>query len=1142
MSEALPSVKTVCWNAPVNAVTLVPKPRDTVRQGGVPVTDSASAAGGTPVQSQLQTEVRTFLIGDVRGYTRFTQQHGDEAAARLQAKFGAVAREGVSARGGRVIGMWGDEVLAVFESARQAIRTAIDLQERFAEETRTDPKMPLRVGIGLDVGEAIRVEEGYQGGALNLAARLCKLAGPGEILASDGVIHLARKMDGVTYIDRGRAELKGFEGDVHVMEVLSEAAVPDTSQVSVESTARVRPPIGNFLSAIPTGPLVGREDELAALKSTLDTVAGGDGRLVLITGEPGIGKTRVAQEVMIEALHREFIVSTARCQDEELDTPYHCIRQTLRALAQAAPPEIGGQAGRRWPEVAQLIAGHTPHDAQRVLSAISGFVAAVAEDAPVGILVDDLQWADSDSVEVFHHLAMQTRELPVLLLGAYGNAHIAEVNPELEQMLREANRERLFDRIVLRALSTEDTAAMVASIMGQGGASHEFTDFVHRRTAGIPQSIDRMVRSLGGRLKLICEIGAGGMGRVFRAVDSSTGRTVAAKIMFGHGDADLETLLRFQQEGAVLSTLKHPNIVTVYGAFLDEYASCIMMELLEGRPLGQVLAVETVDLARAKTLLEQVASALAYAHARNIVHRDVKPDNIMVLAGDHVKVTDFGIARVRRPEEGQSITRTGMTMGTPLYMSPEQIEGKRVDGRADIYSLGAVMYQIVTGRPPFEGDSPLTIALKHLNEAPKMPREINVDVPPDWEAVIMKTLAKDPADRFQTVAEMQQAIGALSTGGFAAVSAPSPRTDGVESADRSSAAGERPVTHVGASESPQAAPPVPTPGGARVRTLRFHRSVLAAAVAVVVVAAVASVVLLSSSSRKTSTTHPSSSGSVAIWGSRGATPGQLSRPSGLAIDAKGDVYVADAGNNRIQQLAASTDPLNQWGARGVGRGQVNSPGGLALDPQGNVYLADTGNNRVYVLSPNLKLLAVWGSKGTADGQFDHPTGIAIDHQGNVYVADTNNNRVEAFSLRGKFEGSWGTPGTGPVQFDHPTGIAVDGQGNVYVADTGNDRIQELASTSDPLGQWGGPGSGPGRFNRPEGVAADRAGYIYVADTGNDRVQMLSPSGRFRAQRGSRGSQPGQLRGPRAVAVDGKGYVYVSDTGNDRVERFQPLHH
>jgi serine/threonine-protein kinase len=137
-------------------------------------------------------------------------------------------------------------------------------------------------------------------------------------------------------------------------------------------------------------------------------------------------------------------------------------------------------------------------------------------------------------------------------------------------------------------------------------------------------------------------------------------------------------------------------------------------------------------------VIEQVAAALTYAHGRTIVHRDIKPDNIMVIGDDHVKVTDFGIARVMRT--GATLnTMAGMSIGTPLYMAPEQIEGQKVDGRADIYSTGAVMYQMATGRPPFEGDDPLTIAFKHVHKAPQPPSTVNADVPEDWEAVILPT-------------------------------------------------------------------------------------------------------------------------------------------------------------------------------------------------------------------------------------------------------------------------------------------------------------------------------------------------------------------------------------------------------------------
>ena len=169
------------------------------------------------------SQIRTFLIADVRGYTVFTQERGDEAAARLASRFAEVAREVVETRDGTVVELRGDEALAVFDSARQAIRASIELQRRFVDETVADPTLPLAVGIGLDAGEAVAVGDGFRGGALNLAARLCGIAGPAEVLASPAVTHLARKVEGVAYVDRGPVQLKGLADPVNVVRLRAEA-------------------------------------------------------------------------------------------------------------------------------------------------------------------------------------------------------------------------------------------------------------------------------------------------------------------------------------------------------------------------------------------------------------------------------------------------------------------------------------------------------------------------------------------------------------------------------------------------------------------------------------------------------------------------------------------------------------------------------------------------------------------------------------------------------------------------------------------------------------------------------------------------------------------------------------------------------
>jgi class 3 adenylate cyclase len=191
-------------------------------------------------------EIRTFLIADVRGYTLFTQERGDEVAAKLAAKFARLARGAVEGRGGSVIELRGDEVLAAFSSPRQALRAAVELQTRCVDETVADPSLPLPVGIGLDAGEAVAVEGGYRGGALNLAARLCGQAGPGVVLASPEVVHLARKVEGLKYLDGGTLNLKGLRSPVRVMRVLPEADEDPAKRLSSAALEPVRGPQRGF--------------------------------------------------------------------------------------------------------------------------------------------------------------------------------------------------------------------------------------------------------------------------------------------------------------------------------------------------------------------------------------------------------------------------------------------------------------------------------------------------------------------------------------------------------------------------------------------------------------------------------------------------------------------------------------------------------------------------------------------------------------------------------------------------------------------------------------------------------------------------------------------------------------------------------
>src|SRR5262245_24201118 len=236
---------------------------------------------------------RTFLIADVRGYTRFTRERGDVAAARLAQAFAGLARDAVEARSGRVIELRGDEALAVFASPAAAVRAATEFLAVCAEEAATDPDLPLLVGIGIDVGEAVPVEGGFRGAALNTAARLCSRAEGGQVLVTSAVVARAAHVPGVRYVARGPAELKGFGAPVELIEAASESR-PWPAHPTPQSEAGV--------AALPIEletdlPLVGRQHELSWLRGTWRQVRRGHGRVIFVSGPPQSGKTRLVAEL-----------------------------------------------------------------------------------------------------------------------------------------------------------------------------------------------------------------------------------------------------------------------------------------------------------------------------------------------------------------------------------------------------------------------------------------------------------------------------------------------------------------------------------------------------------------------------------------------------------------------------------------------------------------------------------------------------------------------------------------------------------------------------------------------------------------------------------------------------------------------------
>ena len=287
------------------------------------------------------------------------------------------------------------------------------------------------------------------------------------------------------------------------------------------------------------------------------------------------------------------------------------------------------------------------------------------------------------------------------------------------------------------------------------------------RERGVEEAADLTGRQIG-HYQILSRLGEGGMGVVYKARDTLLSRTVALKVLPPELVNDPERKRRFVQEAKAASSLNHPNIVTVYDIVSDEGVDFIVMEYVAGQTLAEILASRRLALDDALKYAVQIASALAAAHGAGVVHRDLKPGNIMVDGQGVVKVVDFGLAKLTARKvlgelsDAQATktdtalgTEEGVILGTVAYMSPEQAEGKPVDGRSDIFSFGALLYELVTRRRAFQADSSLAILTAILREDPKPASSVARGIPPELDRIVERCLRKDPERRFQSAADLK---------------------------------------------------------------------------------------------------------------------------------------------------------------------------------------------------------------------------------------------------------------------------------------------------------------------------------------------------------------------------------------------------
>jgi serine/threonine protein kinase, bacterial len=571
-----------------------------------------------------------------------------------------------------------------------------------------------------------------------------------------------------------------------------------------------------------------------------------------------------------------------------------------------------------------------------------------------------------------------------------------------------------------------------------------------------------------GRYELLSLLGAGGMGQVWRARDTQTNRVVALKVLPERSAEDDEPRERFRRECQAVAQLTEPHVIPIHDFGDIDGRLYLNMRLVDGTDLRTLIKQEgALSPKRAVAIIAQVAGALQAAHDVGLVHRDVKPSNILVSANDFSYLIDFGIAHA---SEDLTLTKAGETIGTAAYMAPEAIGAAvKTHSRVDVYALACVLYECLTGQPPFTSDLGVQgLIAHHLHTPPPQPSVSESDVPAAFDEVVAKGMAKNPDDRYQTVQELAAAARAAV-------------------ADSAAATVETPI-----------APPA-----RRNRLSRKTITILGAAAAIVVVAVVTVVIVGRTTSNR--------GGTPAAPNAQGSSS-QIPLPfpdvrlaTGVAVDSGGDTYVTDIGTDRVLFLAAGAPAATPLPFNGL-----KNPRDVAVDEKGDVYVTDSGNDRVLWLPKGAPAATPLPFSGLND-----PRGVAVSAAGDLYVVDRGNDRVLLLPA--------GAPTAMPLPFtdlNDPRGVAVDVAGGVVVTDGYNNRVLLLAAGSTaatPL-----PFTG---VNDPQGVAVDNNGNVYVTDRGNAGVFQLKP--------GARAAIPLPFTGlsdPQGVAVDAATDVYVTDTG------------
>ena len=658
--------------------------------------------------------IRTFLIADLRGYTDFSEARGDQAAAEVAERFVAAARASAEARSGTIVEVRGDEVLAVFDSAREALRAALDLQEGFGGAADEGPR--LGVGIGLDAGEAVSVGDGYRGRALNLAARLCARARSGEILVTSELRHLAGSVEGVRFEERGPVRLKGVSRPVEVLAVA--CATADDAAPATATT------VAGHLAFRLLGPLEVTDGGRPV------TLGGPRQRLVL--AHLLLAANRVV--TMDELIERVWDEDPPRAARNTIQSYISHLRAALGTdriegrtpgyVIRAEPEDLDVLRFEQLLRRARRLLPTDPREAADILE--------TALDLWIGSPLSDIADSPSLAGEIVRLQELHVSAIEDLLGARLAVGEHAEVLPDLERLVtKHPLRERLWGHLMLaRYRSGRQAEALDAFRKAQDLLADELgidpspeLQELQRRILQQDPALQLTGRPLRG-YRLLERVGEGAFGVVWRALDPELGREVGVKQIHPQLSDDPSFVRRFEQEAQTIARLEHPHVVPLYDYWRDGSGAYLVMRWMRGGSLEDVLVRDKPDTAHSVRIVDQLAGALSAAHRAHTVHRDVKPANVLLDDDGNAYLSDFGIAQ-DLADWRDSVQPEGLG-----YSAPELLRGEDVTPSVDIFALGMIVQDLVNGR----GDDPRVAA------------------------VIGRATADDPGDRYHEADDLARAL------------------------------------------------------------------------------------------------------------------------------------------------------------------------------------------------------------------------------------------------------------------------------------------------------------------------------------------------------------------------------------------------